>query len=82
MKVKLFAMVIAAAFLMTGLNSSFAQEKVAVKTKTEQKVAAKDTKKVITKVKTAKKKAITHKCTDKEKESCTKSCESKSCEQE
>ncbi|MGE5353892.1 MAG: hypothetical protein ACM3P0_17530 [Acidobacteriota bacterium] len=73
MKVKIFAMIIAAAFLMTGVNT-FAQEKVAPKTKTEQKVV-KVTKKETTKVKTTKTKVKEHKCTDKEKESCTKSCE-------
>lgn len=74
MKIKIFAMIIAAAFLMTGVSSSFAQEKVAPKTKTEQKVV-KVTKKETTKVKTTKTKVKEHKCTDKEKESCTKACE-------
>lgn len=77
MKVKLFAMVIAAAFLMTGVSTSFAQEKVAPKAKTEQKdvKVTKVVKKETTKVKTTKTKVKEHKCTDKEKESCTKSCE-------
>ncbi|MCU7494008.1 MAG: hypothetical protein HF314_02800 [Ignavibacteria bacterium] len=74
MRIKIFAMIIAAAFLMTGVNSSFAQGKTAPKSKIEKvaKVTKKDTKKS----KTNKAKDETkHKCSGKEKESCSGSCE-------
>ncbi|MGE5399202.1 MAG: hypothetical protein ACM3S2_02300 [Ignavibacteriales bacterium] len=75
MRIKIFAAIIAAAFLMTGVNSSYAQEKSATKT---AKVEQKTDKKAAAKTKATKesnKKAKTHTCTDKEKSSCSQSCE-------
>lgn len=75
MRTKLLVAVFTGAFLFAGVNSGFAQDKVAKKdVKTEKKVDVKAAKKDAPKAAKTTKKAKADKCTEKDKAGCSKEC--------